>query len=149
MFASRKRPVVFPQAEHARLAGTIAAWWGNGDIVSPPLPRDAFALGVTTHDRGYGPVDVLGIGQVDEATWIATQRRGITRRARDPVADTVALLHLRRLVSGQDRDPPRDLVALIDTGISENLERTTEDLTAFRQADTVTAICDMISFLPP
>jgi len=146
MFRSRRRSVVFPQDEHARFAGTIATFWGNHDVPGPPLPRDAFALGVATHDRGYGSVDAMGIGEVDEGTWLATQRRGVHRRSRDPVVDTVVLLHLRRLLSRRDSEAVRELASLIEIRIDENLEGRPEDLAAFRRADSITAICDLISF---
>ena len=63
MFRSSRRDVVFPQAEHARLAGAIALAWGNERFARPALPFDAFVRGVTLHDRGYGQLDADGMGR--------------------------------------------------------------------------------------
>lgn len=157
MFQSRTREIIIPQSEHARFAAAIALVWGNQDIRSPQLPRESFALGVAIHDRGYGAFDSMALGAVDRQVWLATQRRGILDRAQDPVADTVALMHLRRLVAGLATPPtepslPTDQVraaaALVDTAsaaIDENLSRTEFDRDSFERADTVTRACDMIS----
>jgi hypothetical protein len=88
----------------------------------------------------------MGIGQVDEATWLATQRRGVLMRSPDPVVDTVVLMHLRRLVSGHDTDAAKELLTLVDAGIDENLELGKKERIVFQGADSVTEACDMISF---
>lgn len=146
MFRSRTRAIIVPQAEHARLAGTIAYHWGSDRIAPPPLDSTTFALGVTIHDRGYGEYDELGIGDVDDKTWLATQRRGLELRHPDPIADTVALFHLHRLVSSRDDEQARLLAADIDAAIDENLSRSDVDRRIFEEADSITAICDLISF---
>ena len=69
MFKSKKRAITIPQSEHARLAGYLAYHWGNADVAPPPLDRVAFASGVTNHDRGYGHLDSMAIGEVDDAIW--------------------------------------------------------------------------------
>ncbi len=53
MIRSRRRAVVFPQADHARLADTLALAWRD----RPALPFDSFVRGVADHDRGYGEYD--------------------------------------------------------------------------------------------
>ena len=90
MFRSRRRPVVFPQAEHARLAGTIALAWGNDQFARPALPFDAFVRGVTLHDRGYGQLDADGIGEVPPDRWVAIQRASFAPRGEEPVVDLVS-----------------------------------------------------------
>lgn len=146
MFRSKRRSIVVPQWEHARLAGVLAYAWGNDRIPGPPIDWDRFTLGVVTHDRGYGPYDTLGIGEVDRSLWYAAQRRGIEARHPDPVVDTVALLHLRRLVAGRDEEEARELVRAADRAIQENLGRTTIPIDDFARADTITELCDWISF---
>ncbi|MDX6454362.1 MAG: hypothetical protein QOD48_469, partial [Gaiellaceae bacterium] len=48
---------MYPQAEHQRLAGVIAAAWGNDQVGRPPLPFESWVRGVAVHDRAYGELD--------------------------------------------------------------------------------------------
>ena len=59
MFQSKIHPLVVPQHEHSRMAGTLAALWGNTSFDGPPILLDSFVKGVTFHDRGYGTFDNL------------------------------------------------------------------------------------------
>ena len=54
MFRSKTQNLIFPQAEHSRLAGTIANLWGNDDFDRPNFNFKSFVTGVTLHDVGYG-----------------------------------------------------------------------------------------------
>jgi predicted transposase YbfD/YdcC len=53
MFISKQRPIVVPQWEHQKLAGTLALLWGNAAFERPPLPCESFLVGVGLHDRTY------------------------------------------------------------------------------------------------
>ena len=66
MFRSRRRAVIFPQAEHMRLAGALAAHWGNGRFPRPPLDFLSFTLGVALHYRGYGLFDDDPLGAMSD-----------------------------------------------------------------------------------
>lgn len=101
MIRSARRPVVYPQAAHARLAGQIAAAWGNDMFERPPLPFASFVRGVALHDRGYGELDADGLGEALPERWVEIQRRGFEPRGEDPVVDLVVALHVHRLVSMQ------------------------------------------------
>jgi hypothetical protein len=101
MFRSTERPVVYSQAEHARLAAVIAQAWGNAEYSRPPLPLDSFVRGVLLHDRGYGELDNDPIGEVGNERWLEIMRRGFAAEDGDPVVDLVAMLHIRRLVRGE------------------------------------------------
>src|SRR5205809_7920069 len=141
MIRSRRRPVVFPQAEHARLAGTIALAWGNERFARPPLPFDSFVRGVTLHDRGYGQLDTDGIGEVPRPRWHAIQAAGAAPRGEDPVVDLVVALHVHRLVSDGDDcvpTPARELLPELHraAGVDEG------DAV---EADRVTDLCDRIA----
>lgn len=139
MFRSRRRPVVFPQADHARFAGVLAAEWGE-----PPagLPFAPFVRGVAEHDRGYGEHDVADIEGVDDATWIAIQRRGFAPRGEDAVVDLVAALHVRRLLSRNDPVATEEADAVIESLLPlAGVTREQADV-----ADAVTNVCDVISF---
>ena len=145
MFRSKRRPLVFTQAEHARFAATIALHWRE----RPPLPFDSFVRGVADHDRGYGEHDDAEIGVVDNARWVEIQRAGFHPRGDDHVVDLVTALHIRRLLS-----PPEDeLEAAALAELDELLPAlvfaagtTREDAEA---ADAVTNVCDRIAFAFP
>jgi hypothetical protein len=146
VFRSRRREVVYPQAEHARLSAAIAAAWGNDDFPPPALPFESFVLGVALHDRGYGELDVDAIGDAREERWLELQRRGFEPRGEDPVADLVAALHVRRLVS-YEHTPARDaLGAEMDAALPalHAAAGVSEDDAA--EADRIVALCDAIAF---
>src|SRR4051795_1811506 len=103
MFRSQARPVVYPQAEHARAAAAIAAAWGRG---RPPVPFESLVRGVALHDRGYGELDADGIGETDDERWLEIQRRGFAAQDDDPVVELLVALHIHRLVSYGDSPPP-------------------------------------------
>jgi hypothetical protein len=146
MFQSKQRAIVVPQWEHARLAGAIAYHWGNDHMAPPPLDRDAFALGVTFHDRGYGRMDNMPIGGVDESIWLATQQRGINMRSDDVIVDTVALMHIRRLLSYNSGADVEAVTQSAETRIAQNIAQTAYTRQDFENADSITRTCDMISF---
>jgi hypothetical protein len=45
--------------------------WGNADFVRPSVPFDSFVMGIGLHDRAYGPLDNLPIGELPEEEWLA------------------------------------------------------------------------------
>jgi hypothetical protein len=136
-FHSRRRPVVFPQADHARFAGSLAVAWAD----PPPLPWASFVRGVADHDRGYGEHDDDPIGGVmSEEHWLGIQRRGFAPRGEDPVVDLVVAMHVRRLIGEGEAFEEAD--ALIDplcaaAGVTREVAEA---------ADAVTNVCDVISF---
>ena len=85
MFRSILRPVVFAQADHARLAAALAAAWGNERFARPQLPFDSYLEGVAQHDRGYGELDTDSIGEVSSARWTEIQVDGFRPRGEDAV----------------------------------------------------------------
>ena len=117
VFRSTARPVVYPQAEHARLAAAIAGAWQPEAI---PLPFDSFVRGVALHDRGYGELDTDGIGEIDGARWLEIMRRGFEPQDADPVVDLIVALHIRRLVGGRTPEFDDRIPALIEAaGVAE------------------------------
>jgi hypothetical protein len=136
VFRSKRRSVVYPQAEHARLSGTIAAAWGNETFSRPAMDFASFVRGVALHDRGYGELDADGIGEVPEDRWTEIQRRSFTPRGEDPIVDLVVALHVHRLARLPEMETalPRLLAA---AGVSEP---------EARAADAITNLCDLVSF---
>jgi hypothetical protein len=135
MFRSTRRPIVFPQLDHSRFAGTLALAWRD----RPPLPFDSFVAGVALHDRGYGEHDDDDLETVADDRWLEIQRAGYAPRGDDPVADLVVALHVRRLI-GEPRDPPLEelLPHLYDAaGVGED---------EAADADRITNVCDRIAF---
>jgi hypothetical protein len=145
MFRSRRRAVVYSQADHARLSGAIAAAWGNDDFPRPPLPFDSFVRGVATHDRGYGELDDDGIFEVPPERWLEIQRRGCAPAGDDVVVDLVVAMHVSRLVSGlRGPEAAAELAALVSLG---ELRRASGlDEAAVEAADRITDLCDRIAF---
>jgi hypothetical protein len=143
MFRSRRRRIVFPQADHARLAGAIALAWQE----PPDLPLDSFVRGVADHDRGYGEHDNDEIGAVESERWVAIQRRGFTARSGDPVVDLVAAMHMRRLLSSQDDEHERAAFADVDALLPSLLHAAGVTAAEAERADAITNVCDRIAFL--
>jgi hypothetical protein len=146
MFQSKIRDIVIPQYEHARLAGLLAALWGNADFDRPAIDSDSFIKGVTWHDRGYGVIDNNAIGSGSTPQWLAIQQRGIELRYEDPAADILALLHVRRLLAGEDTPERLTLGEQADARIAERMGETPNSAEQFRWADRLTWFCDMASF---
>ncbi len=99
-----------PQSEHSRLAGALAFSWGNAQFDTPPFPRLSFVQGIALHDRGYGYLDRLPIGEASEEAWLDVTRRGFDMPSNDPIADVLTRLHLLRLVSSRST-PARSALA--------------------------------------
>jgi hypothetical protein len=133
MFRSTQRPVVYSQAEHQRLAGTIAAAWEPSRVA---LPFEAFVRGVATHDRGYGELDEDPIGEIRPERWVEIQTRGVEPRG-DPIADLVVALHVQRLAEG---------FTPLDAHVSERLAAAGVGPDAAAAADAVTDLCDRLAF---
>jgi hypothetical protein len=150
VFRSKRRPIVFPQSEHLRLAGDLALFWGNGAFDAPPVERVSFVAGVALHDRGYGPVDSDGIGEMTEERWLAITRRGFAMQSGDPIADMIVRFHLRRLASYEDTPGRRALCAEMDAAITAafNSALAGSDLSwdTFERLDCITRFCDCVSF---
>lgn len=143
MFVSKSRPVVYPQSEHARLAGTIALYWGNERFRRPDLPFDAFCTGVALHDFGYGLLDTSDILSMGASERHRTFEALMHMQFDDVIAEVVAKTHVARLMKmsgvsdleAKCREQLSDLIAGI--GISGRV---------FQDADTITRLCDSIAF---
>ena len=142
MFRSSRRPVVFPQADHARLAGTIALAWRE----RPPLPFASFVRGVADHDRGYGEHDNDPIGGVESERWTEIQRRGFTPRGEDPVVDLVVALHVRRLLSSRRDAFEERAYGEVDALVPSLVESAGVTVEQADAADAITNVCDVLSF---
>lgn len=140
MFPSRRRPIIFSQADHARLSAAIALAWGNERFPRPPLPFDAFIRGVALHDRGYGELDADPLLETPRDRWLEIQRNGFRPRGVEPIVDLVVGLHVRRLV-GDDpvgHEMAAQLPALhVAAGVSE---------ADGQAADAITSLCDGVAF---
>src|SRR3954471_19444217 len=142
MFRSRRRNVVFPQAEHARLAATLALAWRD----RPPLPFGSVVRGVADYDRGYGEHDADEIGAVESERWVAIQRVGFAPRGEDPVVDLVVALHVRRLLSSQEDEHERAAYAEVDAVVPTLVAAADVAGAAAEAADAVTNVTDRLAF---
>jgi hypothetical protein len=146
MFKSKQRPIVVPQWEHEKLAGTLALLWGNADFERPPVPFESFVTGVALHDRAYGHLDNWPILETPEAEWLALARRGFDAAWADPVGDVIVKLHLQRLVSYGSALARQAEAAAMRAEIDAHLQRHGLDRTLFDRIDRITRLCDDISF---
>jgi hypothetical protein len=146
MFPSRTRPVVYPQLEHSRLAGTLALFWGNDRFASPPIARNSLALGVGLHDRGYSPLDADPLPELSAPRWLEITRHGFGADSGDAAADRITQLHLCRLVSGDLTPARRTLLAEMDDAIGAHAATHRLDLDVFRRIDALTRLCDNVAF---
>ncbi len=146
MFKSRQRPIVIPQSEHLKLAGSLALLWGNVDFDPPPFPQLSFVEGVGLHDRGYGYLDTLPVGGAAEADWLAVTRRGFYLPCSDPAADLITRLHLRRLVSSKSTPGCRALLQEMEHVIDQQFSQYGLSPAVFERADRITNFCDRVSF---
>jgi hypothetical protein len=146
VFRSRRRELVFPQAEHARVAAAIAQAWGNERWRRPPVPFDAFVRAVALHDRGYGQLDADGIGEVSAERWLEIQRASFAPRGTDPVVDLLVALHVRRLVALRWSGAPPDALGDFDAQLSALRRAAGIDASDAAEADRVMDLCDAIAF---
>lgn len=146
MFKSKLRPVVVPQWEHEKLAGTLALLWGNDEFAPPPIAADSFLTGVALHDRAYGHLDNLPIGAQSEETWREVARRGFAPTWADPVAEVIARLHIQRLVGYGPASVREALAAGMEAEIAAQIAQTGLPAALFARIDRITRLCDNISF---
>lgn len=101
------------QIDHSRIAGLLAAHWGNQDFAKP-RPYFAMVLAAQEHDGGWWdweirptldaqghPPDYVGsMRALGEDTWLEFNRRCIRRVAeRDPYAGYIVSMHSEGLLN--------------------------------------------------
>jgi hypothetical protein len=144
MFRSKTRNIIIPQSEHSRLAGAIAALWGNDSFDKPPFSFDAFVAGVTLHDHGHGYFDMDDIGSREMEAALESMRRLVNHQLDDPIVATVASFHALRLLhldaawSG--------LIDQCEQQIAAGIQRTRISRDSYLWADRITNLCDSIAF---
>ena len=146
MFKSKIRAVVVPQSEHLKLVGALAFYWGSPQFDPPPLPRLSFVEGIALHDRGYGHLDTLPIGEAAEEDWLEVTQRGFDMPAGDPIANIITRLHLLRLVTSQATPARRALAQEMAVAIDRQIAETGLPKHIFERVDRITNFCDSISF---
>jgi hypothetical protein len=146
MFKSKIRPINISQYEHGRLAGRLAAQWGNEQFERPTLDFAAFVAGVALHDWGYGVLDDVPILEASEEAWLAVVSKGIANRFDDATTDIVAKLHIRRLLTLNPSPEREGLIEQIDHLVADRLPETGRTRAAFEWADKITRFCDNVAF---
>jgi len=146
MFKSSRRPIVFSQSEHLKLAGTLAFLWGNAQFELPSLPRLSVVAGIALHDRAYGYLDNIPVGEVDDDRWLAVTRQGFFMPCADPIADLITRQHLLRLVSGHDTPSHHALAQEMRLAIQQQIEQNSLDAELLMRIDRITKFCDKVSF---
>ncbi len=146
MFKSKLRSIVIPQAEHGRLAGTLALLWGNANFDPPPLDPISFVAGVSQHDRGYGFADPWPLGETPEEKWLEITRTGFYRPCSDLLADLVVKLHLRRLTGWMISAERQALQTEMDRVLRAQIARTNLPAEMWQRIDRLTRFCDSVAF---
>ena len=146
MFKSKQRPLVISQWEPQKLAGTLALLWGNDQFERPPVPFASFLAGIGLHDRAYGALDNLPIGELPEEEWLALTRSGFAMSWADPIADLITRMHLKRLASYGSAPERQAATAEMAQAIQEQIQHHGLDLTTFERIDRITNLCDRIAF---
>lgn len=146
MFKSKQRPIVISQWEHQKLAGTLALLWGNDQFELPPVPFASFLAGIGLHDRAYGSLDNLPIGEIPEDEWLALTRSGFAMRWTDPIADLITRLHLKRLASYGSAPERQAAASEMAQQIQDQILHHGLDLATFERIDRITNLCDRIAF---
>jgi hypothetical protein len=112
----------------------------------PPVPFESFLTGVGLHDRAYGPLDNLPIGEIPEADWLALTHSGFEMTWADPVADLITKMHLKRLASYGSAPARPALTAEMGQAIQAKIEQHGLDAALFERIDCITNLCDRIAF---
>jgi hypothetical protein len=101
------RLLLVSQVDHSRVAGLLAAHWGN-DAFAPPTPYVSMVLAAQEHDSGWWeweskptlneagyPPDYIGsIRHLGRGVWLDLYRHGIQRVAeQDPYAGYMVSMH--------------------------------------------------------
>jgi len=146
MFKSKLRPIVIPKFEHEKLVGTLALLWGNAVFDMPPVPLNSFLAGIGLHDRAYGHLDNLPIGEASEAEWLANTRKGFDMAWHDPLADAIAKMHLQRLASYGTSPARTAEAAAMAEEIAALAAEHGLDRALLSRIDRITQLCDDISF---
>jgi hypothetical protein len=133
VFRSRRRGIVYPQSEHARLAAVLAAATGAEPRV---------VAGILWHDRGYPPFDTDGIGEMPPERWADLMRAGFEPETADPVVDHMARMHIHRLA----RNARPELAAELAPALPASLTRSGMTAEEAAAADAVTELYDMVAF---
>jgi len=133
MFRSRRRDVIFPQSEHARLAAMLA-------MAAGAEPR--VVAGVLWHDRGYPALDTDGIGEMEPERWRAVMRAGFEPETADPAVDHLVRMHIHRLTRGA----APDVAAELEPALAGSLARSGLSTVEAAAADAVTELYDMVAF---
>ena len=104
------RLVLVLQTDHSRVAGLLAAHWGNARFAEP-APYGSMVLAAEEHDAGWWewearptltedgyPMDYIGSVRNLGSVWLEFYRRGIERVAeQDPYAGLIILMHAEGL----------------------------------------------------
>ncbi len=104
------RLVLVLQTDHSRVAGLLAAHWGNARFAEP-APYGSMVLAADEHDAGWWewearptltgdgyPMDYIGSVRNLGSVWLEFFRRGIERVAeQDPYAGLMILMHAEGL----------------------------------------------------
>lgn len=85
--------LIIPQTEHQRFAADLARSWGGEGFAIPEVGLENLAASTYAHDRCYGELDCLEVGNTPRDEWLALRRRGLLMDGDNPVANALFCMH--------------------------------------------------------
>lgn len=151
MFRSEVRELIVTQREHARLAGFIAAHWGNESFEKPRLNLHSLVKGITFHQNGYDVFDKVDFRTLSELELVEVYRRDIKVELRDTTAELVNLYHQLRLINKKIKENPEfttfiSLRKKVENLISQKMAEQNFREEDYAWSNRITHLCDKISF---
>ncbi len=146
MFRSKTRAIVIPQSEHARLAASLAVFWGNREFDRPPVAPETLFKAVLLHDRSFGYFDSHAIGEMSDEVWIRLQRRGLVGDDGDGLCDVLIQQHIKRLAGFVKGALGRQFREEIEAMLVKEIRNLGLERENLERADRVMAFCDAVAF---
>ena len=150
MFKAKKRNLIIPQREHARLAGNISIYWGNKIFDLPNIPLHSVVKGITFHQNGFSLLDTYPVKEMDDDTLLNVLKNDFNVQMSDGEAGLINMFHQFRLVSKRLITKPSEkfgeLQKEFKIAIENKLRSSKYSKNDFLWADRITNLCDRISF---
>jgi len=146
MFKSRLRPIVIPQSEHGRLAGTLALLWGNSKFDQPNINPLSLIAGIGLHDQAHGFLDTNAIGETPEGDFLQLATRAFYMQSSDRAADLIIKFHWKRLVRSNASADSKALLAEMEVAMQHYSQENNLSIEEFARIDPITDFCDRVAF---
>lgn len=146
MFASKTRPIVFPQSEHVRLAGAVAETLERpcSDLTQVSFPTVVRAT--FEHDRAYRAFDTFDVTATPFEQWVVLQRSALVETVFGPEVDILVALHIKNLAAQSRHSASRAFVDECEQFVTRLLDTTARPRTHLEVAAKIVSFCDMVAY---